>query len=78
MPPYPPPCPAVARNRFRSRPPYGPAGAICTARRGGAGPEVPGGDYASVMPVRARPPADSRTAAATAPATSGWKTLGMM
>jgi hypothetical protein len=35
-------------------------------------------DYASVMPVRARPPADSRTAAATAPDTSGWNTLGTM
>jgi hypothetical protein len=46
------------------RPPLRPSG-----RRGG---------QASVMPVRARPPADSRTAAATAPATSGWNTLGTM
>ncbi|MEV8637054.1 hypothetical protein AB0395_35975 [Streptosporangium sp. NPDC051023] len=36
------------------------------------------GCHASVMPLRALPPADSRTAAATVPATSAWNTLGMM
>ncbi|GAA0844844.1 hypothetical protein GCM10009525_62130 [Streptosporangium amethystogenes subsp. fukuiense] len=51
-----------------------------TAERNGADGLAggPTGPQASVMPVRARPPADSRTAAATAPDTSGWNTLGTM
>ncbi|MDP9846143.1 hypothetical protein [Streptosporangium lutulentum] len=50
------------------RSPYGPR------RHPGPGPRRPATrshGHASVMPVRARPPADSRTAAATAPDTSG-------
>lgn len=43
-----------------------------------SGPSRVRGRQASVMPLRTRPPADSRTAAATAPATSAWNTLGMM
>ena len=47
-------------------------------------PPGPGGVRAAVgcgvtpRSCRARPPADSRTAAATAPDTSGWNTLGTM
>lgn len=45
---------------------------------GRQGPDAdPARNHASVKP-RARPPAESRTAAATAVATSGWNTLGTM
>ncbi len=73
---------AIAEYGSTSKAAPSPAGkAGWTAGRPGrvaSGPSRVCGRQASVMPLRARPPADSRTAAATAPATSAWNTLGMM